>query len=562
MSAYLNVYDLIEGYSQNLYKIISFYDDYNLVCQKSYSDIHSDVVLMAQKLSSQLGKNEIFFVSLPNSYEFLIVFLGSLKAGVIPAPIASPDSMTRSEYFNFLREFKSGTQTHKILAPDVYRSEMVKEGFEFVSMNEAPPSSEQDKFINNPQKPKFLPAHLKDQIAFIQYSSGSTAEPKGVLISHTALIENITQIKESFELSSRSILVSWLPFFHDMGLIGGLLTPLLAPFPVHILNPTDFEKSPRRFLELTTKLKATIWVGPDSMYRTLTKTIIQSPFEQKIDLSSLQVCICGSEPVLIETFNQFSQVAIPLGWNPISFVPAYGQAENVLLTTFAPLRTRIKTYEKNKRLIVSCGKPVGKLKIQILDEKQKLLKDGLEGLIWIQSTSLCTGYLDNDEKFKSRRLGAWFFTGDIGFIKDEQLFISGRFKDLIIVDSKKYFLIDLEQRIWNVIGHNKHVKKVAVVRKSSIGGDETISVFIEWLDFFPLGSIRQRLAFTSKIIHSFKNQIKISKKDIHFTGIRSLDRTTSGKLKRYSIRRRLKRIQIKSTLWSIFWRSWYFGFTR
>ncbi len=559
MSGYLNAYDLIEGNSQSSQKIISFYDDYELVVKKSFSEIHHDVLSTAKKLSTQLQRNEIFFVSMPNSYDFLVLFLGSLKAGVIPAPIASPDSMSKTEYFDYLDQMKSFTQIQKILSPENYRSDLVKSGFEVVSIASITAELEPQQFLNNPQKPKFLPSNLIDQIAFIQFSSGSTTDPKGILISHVSLIENISLTRQALELSDRSVLISWLPFYHDMGLVGSLLIPLLTPFESHIVKPNDFLKSPELFLKLTTKVKATIWLGPDSMYRILTKTLSQVKMVEKVNLSLLQVCVSGSEPVLQETYTQFSQAAIPYGWKPYSFTPAYGQAENVLSISFAPLRTHIKTYEKNKRLIVSCGKPSGNIKIQILDESQKLMKDGLEGLIWIQSPSLCSGFLEKDDAFKAHRLGSWFFTGDVGFVREEEIYISGRHKDMIITDSKKYFSVDLEEKVWNLIGHDGRVKKIAVVAKSNIGGDEAITVCIEWLDFLPPLSFRTRREFRNKLIHNLKTQFKISQRDILFTGVKSLPRTTSGKLKRYQIKNHVTKGLLKNSLWNIFWRSWLVG---
>lgn len=557
MSGYLNAYDLIEGHSQNTQKIISFYEDGAVVHQKSLAEINQDVVILAKKLTSQLVKNEIFFVSLPNSYDFLVVFLASLKAGVIPAPIASADSLPKSEYYDYIDQIKAYTQIQKILSVDSQRTELVRSGFEVISIGETATGSNQEQFLNNPQKPKLLPAHLLGQIAFIQFSSGSTSDPKGVLISHKALIENITLLRSSLELSDSAVLVSWIPFFHDMGLVGSLLTSILTPIRhAHIIKPIDFVKSPQKFLELTSAVKATIWVGPDSMYRVLAKSLSQN--QLGVDLSSLKICLSGSEPVLVETYKHFKNAAENYGWNPESFVPCYGQAENVLAISLAPLRSKIKTQEKNKRQIISCGKPSRDVNIQILDENQKLVMDGTEGLLWFQSPSLCSGYLDKEEIFRANCLGSWFFTGDIGFIKDEELYISGRYKDLVIVDSKKYFFADLEQRVWNLIGHDRHVKKVAVVGKGDIGVNESITVCIEWLDLIPFLSFRQRDDFRNKIIHNLKSQFKIGKKDIVYIGVRSLPRTTSGKLKRYLIRNRLAKKQLKQSLWNIFWRSLVF----
>ncbi|MBL7543055.1 MAG: AMP-binding protein [Bdellovibrionaceae bacterium] len=557
MSGYLNAYDLIEGRTHETRKIISFYEDYSLVHQKSFAEINQDVLVMANRLAAQLEKNEIFFVSLPNGYDFLVVFLASLKAGVVPAPIVNTDSMMKSDYYTYIDQLKTNTQIQKILVPEANKNELVRQGFEVVSMADIPGNVDVEQSVNNPQIPKILPDHLADQIAFIQFSSGSTAFPKGVMISHKALIENITSIRLSLELNEKSVLVSWIPFFHDMGLVGTLLTPLLSPFETHIMRPIDFIKSPEKFLEMTSRLRATIWVGPDSMYRILSKVLTQNPVD--ISLASLKVCLSGSEPVLLETFNQFQSVAGNYGWNPQSFITAYGQAENVLIISFGVLRSHVKSYEKNKRQVVSCGKPVRDIKIQILDENHKLMKDGLEGMIWIQSPSLCSGFLDKDEVFKALCLGSWFFTGDIGFIKDGELYISGRHKDLIIIDSKKYFSVDLEQRVWSLIGHDPHLKKVAVVGKGAIGLNETITVCIEWQDLFPPLSFRQRRDYRNRIIHHFKNQIKLTTKDIIFIGVKALPRTTSGKLKRYLIQTLVAKKWLANSLWSVFWRSWIFG---
>lgn len=557
MSGYLNLYDLIEGRSQNTQKIISFYENYELTAEKSFADIHQDVIAMTKKLSSQLVKNEIYFVSLPNCYEFVVVFLASLKCGVLPAPIVSSDSLMKADYLDYIDQMRANTQINKILAPEASRNELVKMGFEFISMLDTKPTVNSEEFRNNPQKPKMLPAHLNDQIAFIQFSSGSTSQPKGVIISHKALIENITMIRLSLELNEKSVIVSWIPFYHDMGLVGSLMTALLTPYHSHIVRPVDFIKSPEKFVELSSKVKATVWDGPDSMYRIITRAISQKKMD--IDLSSLKVCLCGAEPILVETFAQFQAVAEPFGWNPTSFVAAYGQAENVLKISFSSLRSRIKSYEKNKRQVVSCGKPSHDVKVQILDENHNLMKDGLEGMIWVQSPSLCSGFLDKEEAFKSLCLGTWFFTGDMGFIKDDELYVSGRYKDMIIVDSRKYFSVDLEQRIWNLIGHNKHVKKVAVVGKGTIGAEEAVTVCIEWMDLFPVFSFRLRKDFRNKITHNFKNQIKILPKDIIYVGIGSFPKTTSGKLKRFDIKNRISKKQMRNSMWNVFWRSWIIG---
>lgn len=504
---------------------------------------------IATKLAKQLIPGEIFLLSLPTGIDFIAVFLACLKIGVIPAPIVSPDSVLRDEWFKIISQIKESVGIAKVLTISTLKKDLNSMGFEFINCDVNIETSAFSE-ANNPQKPKIISSELSNQIAFVQFSSGSTGDPKGVLISHRALFENIQMIKTALRLNASDKILTWLPMYHDMGLIGTILCPLLTPFEIFLMSPISFIKDPETFLEITKQESISVWVGSDSMYRILSKTLESS--KKAHVLSSLRICLSGSEPVLRSTYDSFLSLASKVGWNSKSYLPVYGQAENVLAICFSELNQEIKIHRKNGRDFISCGRPIGAIKIQILDDNKNLLSDLIEGDVWIQSPSLLTGYLDDSEKYKENTLGSWFFTGDIGFLKDGELYISGRKKDVIMTDSKKWFSTDLEERFWNALSGHSGLKKIAVIPVGPVGGKEEMAICLEYKNWFPIFDFWNRHQIKKTLQIVAKNYGILKASNIYFVAFRSMPRTTSGKLKRFLLRQLIQKKSLKTGYLDIF----------
>jgi acyl-CoA synthetase (AMP-forming)/AMP-acid ligase II len=314
------------------------------------------------------------------------------------------------------------------------------------------------------------PAVTPDTLAFLQYTSGSTALPKGVMLTHANLLHNSALIYRSFGHSPDSRAVIWLPPYHDMGLIGGILQPCYGGFPVTLLPPAAFLQCPFRWLQAISRTRATISGGPNFAYDLCTRKV--SP-EQKatLDLSSWRVAFTGAEPVRHETLEAFAAAFERCGFRRESFFPCYGLAEATLFVTgsqvgalpacrpvsraalgqnrVAPAAPR----EKDARMLVGCGQAPPGQEVVIADP-QSLTRctPGHVGEIWVSGPSVARGYWDRPEE-TGRTFGAYLAdtgegpflrTGDLGFLEGGQLFVTGRSKEVIVIRGSKHYPEDIE----------------------------------------------------------------------------------------------------------------------
>ncbi|MEW6733435.1 MAG: fatty acyl-AMP ligase [Acidobacteriota bacterium] len=308
-----------------------------------------------------------------------------------------------------------------------------------------------------------------NQLAFIQYTSGSTADPKGVMISHRNLLHNEKLIQLAFHQNSESIVVGWLPFYHDMGLIGNVIQPLYAGSRCILMSPLAFLQRPYRWLKTITKYQATTSAAPNFAYELCVRNITSEQCES-LDLSSWQQALSGSEPVRYQTLKRFAETFQSCGFRWQSFYPCYGLAEATLFISGghsgdAPL---IYTLDKlaieqhrvievapnsaNAKRLVACGKVSSEHKVIIVEpESATICSTNQIGEIWIYSASVAQGYLnrslENKEIFQAYLAngeGPFLRTGDLGFIKDGELCITGRVKDILIIRGKNYYPQDIE----------------------------------------------------------------------------------------------------------------------
>jgi acyl-CoA synthetase (AMP-forming)/AMP-acid ligase II/acyl carrier protein len=280
-------------------------------------------------------------------------------------------------------------------------------------------------------------------VAIIQYTSGSTGRPRGVLVRHDSVAANTAAIAERFGLTAASRGLTWLPPFHDMGLVGGLLTPLTAGIPIRILQPGDFLKAPLWWLRQITDSGATVSGGPNFAYDLCVRRVRTDDALAGLDLSRWRVAFNGGESVRHRTLTEFARTFAPVGFRPEAFLPCYGLAEATLMVSAGHWSARSGA----AGTAVSCGTPVPGQRIAVVDPHRLApVDDGTEGEIWIAGPHITPGYVSGDpgELFGDLDGERFLRTGDLGHLRGGELFVTGRAKDVIVFRGVNYHAIDVE----------------------------------------------------------------------------------------------------------------------
>jgi acyl-CoA synthetase (AMP-forming)/AMP-acid ligase II len=316
------------------------------------------------------------------------------------------------------------------------------------------------------------PAAIASTVAMLQYTSGSTGNPKGVVFTHGNLLHNLRLIHQGFETTPESRAVLWLPPYHDMGLIGGILQPLYYGGPVHLMSPISFLKRPVRWLERIARTRATISGGPNFAYDLCVRKVTA---EQRadLDLSSWDLAFSGSEPVRLDTMERFARTFAGCGFRMEAFYPCYGLAEATLIVTggrraAAPVRfrasesalcanraERVPESKPDARELVGSGASFPDQCVVIVDPATgRRCEDELVGEIWVSGPSVSPGYWGRTEADRVTFAGClgdderrYLRTGDLGFMSDGELFITGRCKDTLVVRGKNHYPQDIERTV-------------------------------------------------------------------------------------------------------------------
>jgi acyl-CoA synthetase (AMP-forming)/AMP-acid ligase II len=303
------------------------------------------------------------------------------------------------------------------------------------------------------------PAVGRDTLAFLQYTSGSTAMPKGVMVTHGNLLHNLAYAFHLAETDSSTVSVSWLPVVHDMGLIEGVLQPLYSGCPAYLMSPAAFLQRPARWLSAISRYRATRSGAPNFAYDLCVRRISRAD-RDTLDLSSWRAAYNGAEPVRRETLEAFARTFAGCGFRPSAFRPSYGLAESTLLVTSGRWRpnypmTRSPDYPITKFEVTSCGRPSFGTRLLIVDPTNRRPRaSGETGEIWVAGPSVARGYWNRPEEnactFGARALdgqGPCLRTGDLGFMRHGELYVAGRLKDVLIVRGVKHYPQDLERTV-------------------------------------------------------------------------------------------------------------------
>ncbi|MDM9382032.1 amino acid adenylation domain-containing protein [Chlorogloeopsis sp. ULAP01] len=398
--------------------------------------------------------------------EFVAAFFGCLYAGVVAVPAYPPRA---NQSLSRLQAIVTDAQAAIALTNTDVLSNIERKSIDFPALKTLRWIATNNLEISWEQKWE-KPVITSDTLAFLQYTSGSTGIPKGVMLSHTHLLHNSAQIQQCFEHTPNSRGVIWLPPYHDMGLIGGILQPVYSGFPTTLMSPVDFLQRPVRWLQAITRYKATTSGGPNFAYDLCIRKI--TPEErQTLDLSSWNVAFNGAEPIRRETLEQFASTFADCGFHYEAFYPCYGLAEATLLVAGGKKAAppTVKTFQAssleqnqvvatredngNARTLIGCGQSQLQQKIIVVDPKTltPCLADQV-GEIWVSGASIAGGYWNRTEETK-RTFAAqikdtgedtFLRTGDLGFFHAGEMFITGRLKDLIIIRGRNHYPQDIE----------------------------------------------------------------------------------------------------------------------
>ncbi|MFN9559078.1 MAG: fatty acyl-AMP ligase [Dolichospermum sp.] len=436
----------------------------------TYQQLSQNSKNIAIKLQSLIPKGSRALLLYPQGLEFINAFLGCLYAGIIAVPAYPPK---RNQKMSRLAAIIKDAQPQIILTTSSML-ESIKEKLTDIVDSSALQWLATDSLNNDEEELSYIfPNISSDSLAFLQYTSGSTGTPKGVMISHGNIFHNSASIQKAFELTEKSVSVTWLPSFHDMGLIDGIIQPLYTGFLGVILPPESFLQRPILWLQAITKYRATHSGGPNLGYELCVEKIAAE--EQKnLDLSSWVSAYSGAEPIRRRTLENFITKFQSSGFQSQYFYPCYGMAEATLMITGGniedePVYLNVQSellenkivlkadVEKdNYQQMVGCGHTWLDTEIRIVDpETCTQCADNQVGEIWVSGSSVAQGYWHQPEKtietFQAKLVDMgernFLRTGDLGFIQNGELFITGRMKDVIIIWGRNHYPQDIEYSV-------------------------------------------------------------------------------------------------------------------
>ncbi|MBL1200096.1 MAG: amino acid adenylation domain-containing protein [Nostoc sp. GBBB01] len=401
----------------------------------------------------------------PPGLDYLIAFFGCLYAGVVAVPAYPPRNQRKTPRIQAITidAQASVALTTTAMLPalqSIFTPDTKQGNFRWLTTD----NTAQDLEDSWQQ-----PAINGDTLAFLQYTSGSTGTPKGVMLSHGNLLHNAAVTYQLMEHSSSSKFVSWLPVYHDMGLIGGILQPLYGAFPCILMSPASFLQRPYRWLQAISRYKGTTSGGPNFAYEQCIQRITQQQ-KETLDLSSWSVAFNGAEPVRRDTLEQFATAFAECGFRAEAFYPCYGMAEATLIVSGGSKKALAQIITVNKSALsqnqiveatthqdiqsfVSCGKAIPNQQIVIVNPETFTRCSSDEvGEIWVSGPSVGQGYWNRTEEtketfhayLKDTKEGPFLRTGDLGFLHNGELFITGRAKDLIIIRGRNLYPQDIE----------------------------------------------------------------------------------------------------------------------
>jgi acyl-CoA synthetase (AMP-forming)/AMP-acid ligase II len=528
---------------------MTFLDRQGNESHRSYADLLAGARQTAHYLRNRgLEPGDKVILLLLTGEHFIDAFFGTILAGGVPVAVSPP--MTFGDINKYLTNLQFVVQNsqarYMISFPRIRKvigNVLAGENDlrEFILAKEIGPET--------PTRPN-LPSLDPDAPAFIQYTSGSTGLPKGAMLSHRALLSNVAGIARGIDCNCRDVSISWLPLFHDMGLIGSLLTALYSGAHLYTMLPEAFVMDPVSWLHYITKYRGTIATAPNFAYHLLASRVTQEDLA-RLDLSCLKVALNGAEPVDLRTLDKFEKTFEPVGYAPNVSFPVYGMAENCLAATFPQLGSRYQVVPLDRQALevdlearpaeptdpfpfqaVSVGGPIQGQEVAIR-ANGGFAREKQIGEIVVKSPSLMLGYHRNPEATAAVIKDGWLRTGDLGFIHAGRLFITGRAKEMIIKRGRNYYPYDIERAASQVAGLRKGCL-VAFSTENPETGTEDLVLIAETRET----DEQRKQEISRQIVSEVLSAVGIKPDRTILVPPRSIPKTSSGKLQRLLTKQR------------------------
>jgi fatty-acyl-CoA synthase len=537
--------------------------------ERQYTLTFGELYAAAQKCAEELARRGVpaggrVALMLPTSRQFFISYAGILLAGAVPVPIYPPFRADRIEEYAdrqsailnnaqvcLLLTFRRAEAVARLLKPRVKSLLEVVDAEKLLEAAEKAP----------PPAPGALPAFLSgtrvrkpSDLALLQYTSGSTGDPKGVQLTNANLLANMRAIGEAVQLTSKDVGVSWLPLYHDMGLIGAWLTMLMYGIQVVVMSPLAFLTRPERWLQAVSRHKGTLTAAPNFAFELCVRKVTDKALEG-VDLRSWRASLNGAEPVNPETLERFISRFSSVGFERGTMLPVYGLAEASLAVTVPPLnrgpkidRIDRETFATQGRAVpvssegddsiafVSSGMAVPGHEVVILDKEGREVEERTEGFLWFRGPSATSGYYHNADATNALFAGGpkvdegdfrWVNSGDRAYVADREIYITGRVKDIIIKGGRNLYPHEVEELTARVEGIRKGCV-VAFGLSADKSGTEKLVVVAETRE----QDKQKQAALVAAINESVMRGVGLPADLVELIPPGSIPKTSSGKLRR------------------------------
>ena len=520
---------------------VGYSDKNGSIVIQTYKELLSEANRIASGLYNLgLKKGDKVIIATQNNQETIELLWGSFMLGVVPTVLQPP--MTFSGYnpsvVKLMNVYKQLETPFVFMSPELKDSGELPEGKVKHKM----------ELKCNGTYPE--PALNADDLAFIQFSSGSTGDPKGIMLSHRNIIVNLDAIRTALDLHDDDVFGNWMPLFHDMGLIGYHFTPVYCIISQYHIETIDFIMKPGLWLNLMSRQKTTISGCTNFGLALVLRYLKRNKSFFDWDFTSLKGLLNGAEPISVKIMQEFTDALGPYGLRADAMMPVYGMAEATLAVSFGHLMKRsvitafnaslldreniaqpVDPSGPSARLLSEVGVALNDIKIRIMDDNDQTVMEGISGHIQIKGPSITSGYYNNSVATASAFCEDWLRTGDIGFFFDGRLYISGRYKDIIFKNGRNYFANDLEDMA-STIDDIKYGKVCFGGLTSRETGQDKVIAFV--------ASLTEGKA--AEIFHELRGLLRsnlgITVDELVLIKSNEILKTSSGKLQRYKLMQR------------------------